>query len=124
MLYEALLWASFEHLFECFKDTTRHERCQFGLNMPDWLIAFGRGCGLHREELLNLAVCEAASLCDPYHCTRLARDDKTLHQLVSLWFRPLKKSLTSIVFASVKRLPNMAQSSPFHTLVTSRVRHT
>ena len=35
--------------------------CQFDMSMPDWLIAFGRGCGLHREELLNLAVCEAAS---------------------------------------------------------------
>ena len=61
MPYEALLWASFEHLFECFKDTSRHVGCQFNIGMPDGLIAFGRGCGLHREELLNLAVCEAAS---------------------------------------------------------------
>lgn len=36
----ALLWASLEHLFERFKDTTGHDKCQFGPYMPDWLIAF------------------------------------------------------------------------------------
>ena len=46
MPYKALLWASLEHLFECFKDTTRHVGCQFGHGVPDGLIAFGRGCGL------------------------------------------------------------------------------
>ena len=62
--------------------------------------------------------------CDLHHCTRPARDDKTLHQLVSLWFPPLKQSLRSVLPTNVKRLPKMARIVVFHVLVTYRVRHT
>ena len=60
--YLHFLFERLHILFECFKDTSGRVVCQFDMSMPDWLIAFGRGCGLHREELLNLAVCEAASV--------------------------------------------------------------